>query len=77
VLTGTLVGGIAIPEAVLVEGVLPETEVLAEEALEPRVIVAPETTEEVREDALPESSMDVVVRSPEIQDTEPIRSSPM
>jgi hypothetical protein len=39
--------------------------------------IAPEATEEVREDALPESSMDVVVRSPEIQDTEPIRSAPM
>jgi hypothetical protein len=77
VLTETLVGGIAIPEAVPVEGVLPETEVLAEEALEPRVIVAPETTDEVREDALPESSMDVVIRSLEIQDTEPIRLSPM
>jgi hypothetical protein len=31
----------------------------------------------VHDDALPESSMDVVVRSPEIQDTEPIRSTPM
>jgi hypothetical protein len=31
----------------------------------------------VRDDALPESSMDVVVRSPEIQDAEPIRSVPM
>jgi hypothetical protein len=33
--------------------------------------------EEVRDDALPESSVDVVVRSPEIQDAEPIRSAPM
>jgi hypothetical protein len=41
------------------------------------VTVAPEATEEVRDDALPESSMDVVVRSPEIQDAEPIRSVPM
>jgi hypothetical protein len=39
--------------------------------------MALETTEEVHEDALTESSMDVVVRSPEIQDAEPIRSSPM
>jgi hypothetical protein len=31
----------------------------------------------VHDDALPESSMDVVVRSLEIQDTEPIRSAPM
>jgi hypothetical protein len=34
-------------------------------------------TEEVRDDALPETSMDVVVRSPEIQDAEPICSAPM
>jgi hypothetical protein len=31
----------------------------------------------VHDDALPEVSMDVVVRSPEIQDPEPIRSAPM
>jgi hypothetical protein len=31
----------------------------------------------VHDDALPESSMDVVVRSPEIQDAEPIHSAPM
>jgi hypothetical protein len=39
--------------------------------------MAPETMEEVHDDALPESSMDVVFRSPEIQDAEPIRSAPM
>jgi hypothetical protein len=33
--------------------------------------------EEVRDDVLPESSLEVVVCSPEIQDTEPIRSAPM
>jgi hypothetical protein len=33
--------------------------------------------EEVRDDALPETSLDVVIRSPEIQDAEPIRSAPM
>jgi hypothetical protein len=43
----------------------------------PGVPVAPEPTEEVHDDALPETSMDVVVRSPEIQDAEPIRSAPM
>jgi hypothetical protein len=32
---------------------------------------------EERDDALPESTMEVVVCSPEIQDTEPIRSAPM
>jgi hypothetical protein len=33
--------------------------------------------EEVRDDVLPESSLEVVVHSPEIQDAEPIRSAPM
>jgi hypothetical protein len=33
--------------------------------------------EEVRDDVLPESSLEVVVRSPEIQDAEPIRPAPM
>jgi hypothetical protein len=31
----------------------------------------------VRDDILPESNLEVVVRSPEIQDAEPIRSAPM
>jgi hypothetical protein len=30
-----------------------------------------------RDDVLPESNLEVVVRSPEIQDAEPIRSAPM
>jgi hypothetical protein len=34
-------------------------------------------TEEVRNDALQEASLEVVVRSPDIQDAEPIRSAPM
>jgi hypothetical protein len=41
------------------------------------VTIAPEATEEVRDDALPESSMDVVVWSPEIQDAELIHSASM
>jgi uncharacterized membrane protein len=32
---------------------------------------------EERGDVLPESTLEVVVRSPEIQDAEPIRSAPM
>jgi hypothetical protein len=51
--------------------------VLTGAAVESGVTVAPEVTEEVRDDALPESSMDVVVWSPEIQDAEPIHSAPM
>jgi hypothetical protein len=60
-----------------VEGVVPEAEVLMGAAVEPGVTVAPEATQEVCDDALPESSMDVVIRSLEIQDAEPIRSAPM
>jgi hypothetical protein len=34
-------------------------------------------TEEVHDDALPETSLDVVIRSPEIQDAELIHLAPM
>jgi hypothetical protein len=67
----------AIPEVVPVEGVVPEAEVIAGSTSGPTETPAPEITEEVHDDALPETSMDVVVRSPEIQDVEPIRSAPM
>jgi hypothetical protein len=77
VITETQVEGTTISEVVPVEGVVPEAEVLEGAASGPEVTIAPETTEEVRDDALPESSMDVVVRSPDIQDAEPIRSMPM
>jgi uncharacterized membrane protein len=60
-----------------VEGVVPEAEVITGAASEPAEIAAPGVTKEVRDDALPETSMDVVVRSLEIQDAEPIRSAPM
>jgi hypothetical protein len=76
-MTETQVGGTTIPEAVPVEGVMHEAEVLVGAALEPGVTVAPEATEEVRDDALPESSMNVVIRLPKIQDAEPIRLAPM
>jgi hypothetical protein len=62
---------------VSVEGVVPGAEELAGTASEPAETSALEITEEMHEDALPEASMDVVVRLPEIQDTEPIRSAPM
>jgi hypothetical protein len=75
VLTETQVEGTTVPEAVLVEGVVPKAEVLEGAASAPEVTIALEATEEVRDDTLPESSMDVVVRSPEIQDAEPIRSA--
>jgi hypothetical protein len=60
-----------------VEGVVPETEVATEAATEPAEMAAPGVTEEGHGDALPEVNLEVVVRSPEIQDTEPIRSAPM
>jgi hypothetical protein len=60
-----------------VEGITPEAAVLEGATTRPEVPVVPEPTEEVHDDPLPESSMDVVMRSPEIQDAEPIRSAPM
>jgi hypothetical protein len=79
-LTGTEVEGSTIPEAGPIEGVMPETQEAAGAATEPAEIAggeAPGMAEEVRDDVLPESSLEVVVCSPEIQDTEPIRSAPM
>jgi hypothetical protein len=79
-LTGAEVEGSTIPEAVPIEGIIPEAEVAAGAATEPAEIasgVAPGVAEEVRDDVLSESSLELVVRSPEIQDEEPIRSAPM
>jgi hypothetical protein len=67
-MTETQVEGTAIPEAVPVESTMPEAAVLEGATTGPEVSVAPEPTEEVHDDPLPESSMDVVVRSPKIQD---------
>jgi hypothetical protein len=75
--TGEPVVAQAFLEAVEIEGVMPKAEVLEGAASGLEVPIAPVTTEEVRDDALPESSMDVVVRLPEIQDTKPIRSVSM
>jgi uncharacterized membrane protein len=77
VLTGAEVEGSTIPEAVPVEGVVPETEVATGAATEPAVMATPGVTEEGHGDALPEVNLEVVVRSPEIQDAEPIRSTSM
>jgi hypothetical protein len=74
---GAEVEGSTIPEAV---PVVPETEVAAGVTTEPAEIadgVAPGVAEEVRDDVLPESSLEVVVLLPKIQDAEPIRSAPM
>jgi uncharacterized membrane protein len=77
VLTGAQVEGTAIPETVPVEGVVLEAEMIAGAADEPAETTAPGVTERVHDEALSKTSMDVVVRSPEIQDAEPIRSAPM
>jgi hypothetical protein len=74
---GAEVEGSTIPEAV---PVVPEPEVAAGATTEPAEIargVAPRVAEEVRDDVLPKSSLEVVVRSPKIQDAEPILSAPM
>jgi uncharacterized membrane protein len=74
VLTGAEVEGSAIPEAVSVEGVVPEAEAATKAATEPAGMAAPGVTEEEHGDALPEVNLEVVV---EIQDAEPICSAPM
>jgi hypothetical protein len=63
-MTETQVEGTVIPEAVPVKSTMPEVAVLEGPKTGPEVSVAPEPTEEVRDDLLPESSMDVGVRSP-------------
>jgi uncharacterized membrane protein len=76
-LTGAEVEGSTIPEAAPVEGVVPEAEVATEAATEPTEVAAPGVAEDVRGDALPEMNLEVVVRSPEIRDAEPIRLASM
>jgi hypothetical protein len=69
-----------IPSAVPVENVAPGTQEAAGEAPEPMEVAAGEATTETGgegNDALPEPALEVVVYSPEIHDTEPIRSAPM
>jgi hypothetical protein len=77
VVTEAQVEGSTIPEDVAIEGVVPKAGVSERTAPSPEALVAPEITKEIPVDVLPESSMDIVVRSPEIQDAEPIRSAPM
>jgi uncharacterized membrane protein len=60
-----------------IEGIVPEAGVATEAVTEPAEIAAPGVAEEVCGDALPEVSLEVVVRSPEIQDAELIHSAPM
>jgi hypothetical protein len=79
-LTGAEAEGSTILEAVPIEGVVPEIQEAAGAAPEPAEVAsggAPAMAEEERDEVLPESNLEVVVRSREIQDAEPIRSAPM
>jgi hypothetical protein len=79
-LTGAEVEGSTIPEVVPVEVTVPEAQEAAGAATEPAEIAskgAPGVAGEERDEVLPESSLEVVVRSPKIQDAEPIHSAPM
>jgi hypothetical protein len=72
--------GSEIPSSVLVEDVAPGTQEASVEAPELMEVTAGEaaaSTEGGGDDALPEPALEVVVRSPEILDTEPILSAPM
>jgi hypothetical protein len=71
--------GSDIPSAVPVEDVAPGTQEAIVEAPEPMEVAAGEAaaTTGGGDDALPEPTLELVVRSPEIQDAEPIRSAPM
>jgi hypothetical protein len=78
--TGAEAEGNDIPWAVPVEEVAPETQEAAGGASEPMEVTVGEAaaaTGGEGDDALPEPALEVVVRSPEIQDAEPIRSAPM
>jgi hypothetical protein len=77
---GARAKGSTVPKAVPVEGQAPETQGAAGGAPELMEVAsgeAPAMVGEERDDVLPESTLEVVVRSPEIQDAEPIRSAPM
>jgi hypothetical protein len=79
-LTGIKAEGSAIPSAVPVEDLAPETQGAAEGAPGPMEVAvegAAATAGGERDNVAPESALEVVVRSPEIQDAEPIRSAPM
>jgi hypothetical protein len=79
-LTGAEAEGNEIPSAVPVEDVAPGTQEAAVEASEPMKVAAGEVaaTAGGEEDAAhPEPALEVVIRSPELQGAEPIRSAPM
>jgi hypothetical protein len=77
--TGAEAEGSEIPSAVPVEDVALGTHEAAIEAPELMEVAAGEAaaTAGGEDAALPEPALEVVVRSPQIQDAEPIRSAPM
>jgi hypothetical protein len=78
--TGAEAEGSDIQSAVPVEDVMPETQGAVGGAPKPMEVTVREaaaTTGGEGDDALPEPALEVVVRSSEIQDVEPIRSAPM
>jgi hypothetical protein len=78
--TGAEAEGSDIPSAMPVEDVAPGTQEATGEAPEPMEVAAGEAAAMIGGEgdaALPEPALEVVVRSPEIQDAEPIRSAPM
>jgi hypothetical protein len=79
-MTGAEAEGSDIPSEKPVEDVTPETQGVAGRAPGPMEVAVGEAataTGGEGEDALPEPALEVVVRSPEIQDAEPICSAPM
>jgi hypothetical protein len=79
-LTGAEAEGSAISLAVPIEDVTPETQEAAGRAPEPTEVDVEEAATTVggeHDDVPPEPALEVVVRSPEIQDVEPLRSLPM
>jgi hypothetical protein len=72
--TGIEAEGSAIPSAVPVEDLAPKTQEAAEGAPE---LMEAVTAGGERDDVPPKPALEVVVRSPEIQDAESIRSAPM
>jgi hypothetical protein len=79
-LTGAEAEGNDIPSAVPVENLTPETQEATGGAPELMEVAAGEaavTTGGEEATTQPEPALEVVIRSPEIQDVEPIRSAPM
>jgi hypothetical protein len=78
--TGAEAGGNEISSVVPVENLTPDTQEAAGGAPEPMEMAAGEaaaTTGGEETTTQPKPALEVVVRSPEIQDAEPIRSAPM